>query len=67
MGTRLQQGATYLDLRNPHCEEFTALGGMVADSGHTYVPKDQVPYPLWNRLTGDEKPEGRSHPDRPSR
>lgn len=66
-GARLQQGATYIDLRDQRCEEFTALGGMVADSGHFYVPKDQVPYPLWNRLTGNEKPEGRSHPDRPSR
>lgn len=55
-GARLQQGATYIDLRTDSHEEFTAMGDMVAESGHWYVPKDQVPYPLWNRLIGEEKP-----------
>lgn len=56
-GARLEQGATYLDLASPEREEFTALGSMVAEHGHCYVPKDRTPYTLWNRLRGTEKPE----------
>lgn len=56
-GTRLQQGATYLDLSDSRREEFTATGEMQAGSGKQYVPKDEVPYPLWNRLRGIEDPE----------
>lgn len=55
-GTRLQQGATYVDLADGNREEFTAMGGMTAEANHVYVPKDEVPYPLWNRLIGEEKP-----------
>lgn len=56
-GSRLQQGATYVDLRDAEQREFTATGQMTADAEHWYVPKDQVPYSLWNRLTGVENPE----------
>jgi hypothetical protein len=55
-GTRLQQGATYVDLNHPQPLEFTARGDMRADAGHAYAPKDQVPYEIWNRLIGEEKP-----------
>ena len=55
-GTRLQQGATYVDLmRNPP-EEFTARGDAEASPEHAYVPKDRVPYEVWNRLIGEPKP-----------
>lgn len=56
-GTRLQQGATYLNLRNPSREEFTATGDMTADREGCYVAKDTVPYSIWNRLRGVEDPE----------
>lgn len=56
-GSRLQQGATYLDLSDARREEFTATGDMEAESGKRYVPKDEVPYPIWNRLRGIEDPE----------
>lgn len=56
-GQRLQQGATYLDLRNRERREFTATGEMDARDENWYVPKDQVPYSLWNRLKGVENPE----------
>ena len=55
-GTRLQQGATYIDLADAPPSEFKATGGVTARQGHYYVPKDRVPYPLWNRLIGEEKP-----------
>lgn len=55
-GERLQQGATYIDLKSERPEEFTARGDMAARPGHAYVPKDRVPYEVWNRLIGEEKP-----------
>lgn len=54
-GDRLQQGATYMDLRDPERREFTATGEM--EAGGATVPKDQVPYTLWNRLRGVDNPE----------
>jgi hypothetical protein len=55
-GERLQQGATYVDLNQEPREEFTARGDMEAEGGHAYVPKDRVPYQVWNRLIGEPKP-----------
>jgi hypothetical protein len=54
-GSRLQQGATYVDLAAARREEIRAGGGATAEAGHHYVPKDRVPYELWNRLIGEEK------------
>lgn len=56
-GQRLQQGGTYLDLHDPERRAFTAMGNMSAAGDNWYVPKDQVPYSLWNRLTGVENPD----------
>lgn len=56
-GIRLQQGATYIDLKDPERKEFTAMGHMEADDEHWYVPKTEVGYLLWNRLTGVKNPE----------
>jgi hypothetical protein len=56
-GTRLQQGATYIDLRMRGSKEFTARGDQDAGPDNWYVPKDLVPYPLWNKLTGVTNPE----------
>jgi hypothetical protein len=55
-GTRLQQGATYVDLTRAEPKEFTATADMKAERGHAYSPKDQVPYEVWNRLIGEPKP-----------
>jgi hypothetical protein len=57
--TRLQQGATYADLADAHPHEITAMGGMTTKPGQYVVPKDEVPYPIWNRLIGEEKPARR--------
>jgi hypothetical protein len=51
-GTRLSQGAVYVDLQDPQLREFTATGDMEASSLRWYVPKREVDYQLWNRLIG---------------
>ncbi len=56
-GSRLEQGATYIDLKDPERTEFTAMGGMEAGSDNWYVPKTEVGYQLWNRLIGVQNPE----------
>lgn len=56
-GSRLEQGATYIDLRAPSPREFAATGNMEAGPDNWYVPKTEVPYPLWNRLIGVRNPE----------
>ncbi len=56
-GQRLKQGATYLDLSDPARREFTASAGMGAGRANHFVPKDEVPYSLWNRLSGVDDPE----------
>jgi hypothetical protein len=57
-GERLQQGATYVDLRRDR-HEFTARGDMTAGPENAYVPKDRVPYQIWNRLI--DEPDGNSN------
>lgn len=56
-GSRLEQGAKYIDLKDPERKEFTAMGSMEAGSDNWYVPKTEVDYQLWNRLTGVQNPE----------
>ena len=56
-GSRLEQGATYIDLARPERWEFTARGGMVAGPEHCYVLKTEVDFELWNRLLGVENPQ----------
>lgn len=58
-GDRLEQGATYLDLRKPDREEFRATGNIVVGPPNInlIVPKSQVDYQLWNRLRGVDNPE----------
>lgn len=55
-GSRLQQGATYLDLAADRPAELRPNGGVEARDGQLYVAKDRVPYWIWNRLIGDPKP-----------
>jgi hypothetical protein len=56
-GARLEQGATYIDLRAGKPEEFTARGDMEADPNNWYVPKNEMDYRLWNRLISIDNPE----------
>jgi hypothetical protein len=49
-GTRLEQGAKYIDLRHLEQGEFVATSRMVADDTNAYVPKKETDYLLWNRL-----------------
>lgn len=56
-GSRLEQGAKYIDLKDPERKEFTAMGNMEATASNWYVPKTEIEYPLWNRLRGVENPE----------
>lgn len=56
-GSRLEQGATYVDLKDPERREFTALGNQEASKENWYVPKSAVEYQLWNLLIGVENPE----------
>jgi hypothetical protein len=55
-GTRLQQGATYVNLADDNPREFRATANMTAEPGDAYAPKDRVPYEVWNRLIGEPKP-----------
>ncbi len=61
-GARLEQGATYIDLRDPDAHEFTAMGDMEAGPDNLYVPKANVDYLMWNRLTGVTTPERLDEP-----
>ena len=56
-GSPLEQGATYIDLRDLDRGEFTATGPVKAGRDHWYVPKSEVGYQLWNRLIGVDNPE----------
>src|SRR5690349_4587217 len=58
-GSRLEQGATYIDLRSATPREFTATGEMVTGPHNWFVPKTEVDYQLWNRLIGVQNPERR--------
>jgi len=55
-GSRLEQGAKYLDLRHLDEGELTAMGGMEAGRQNWYVPKSDVDHELWNLLTGVTDP-----------
>jgi hypothetical protein len=56
-GSRLEQGAKYIDLADPARREFTATGDVHVQPGAYYVPKHEVDYVLWNRLLGVRDPE----------
>ena len=50
-----REWATYVNLARQPAREITARGDMTAGSGDAYVPKDRVPYEIWNRLIGEAK------------
>jgi hypothetical protein len=55
-GTRLDQGATYIDLAHEPVTEVKVNAGVVTRAGQFYVPKNRVPYTIWNRLIAEAKP-----------
>jgi hypothetical protein len=57
IGSRLEQGARYIDLNNLELGEFTATGDMHVGPNNWVLAKKDVPYELWNRLCGIENPE----------
>ena len=56
VGTKLKQGAIYLDLRSPASVPFTATGGKIAQDVNYFTPKADVPYEIWNRLVEKLEP-----------
>ena len=56
-GTRLEQGPTYLDLRDRARGPFHGQAGMETGSDNAYVPKKLVDYVTWNRLIGVTSPD----------
>jgi hypothetical protein len=55
-GTRLEQGARYIDLRHLERGEFVATASMVAEPENAYVPKKHTDYLLWNLLNQVDTP-----------
>jgi hypothetical protein len=55
-GTRLDEGATYIDLAQSDPQEFTGMNNLVAEPHNCYVDKSMVDYELWNRLIGVDDP-----------
>ncbi len=55
-GTRLQQGAKYIDLNHLELGEFTATSESVAGPENAYVAKKETDYVLWNRLNQVDTP-----------
>jgi hypothetical protein len=49
-GTKLKQGAVYLDMRIPAPVPFTATADNMATELNYYAPKAEIPYELWDRL-----------------
>jgi hypothetical protein len=56
-GSRLEQNATYLDLKNLDQGEFTATEDIQAGPDNWYVAKKDVHFNLWNLLIGVDNPD----------
>lgn len=56
-GSRLEQGATYVDLYDQNARPFTATANIAAGPDNLFVPKSDTDYTLWNRLIGVTNPE----------
>jgi hypothetical protein len=55
-GTRLEEGAQYIDLNHLENGAFVADARMIAGPEHYYVAKKDTGYVLWNRLNQVENP-----------
>jgi hypothetical protein len=56
VGARLEANATYINLREAHAREFTAEGHEELGEQDLVIPKAEVDYQLWNKLTGETNP-----------
>jgi hypothetical protein len=63
LSSRLEQGATYIDLHHLHLGEFKATGDLEVGRNAWLVAKKDTPYELWNRLLGIEIPERSQRPE----
>jgi hypothetical protein len=54
-GMPLRPGATYINLAAGRPVEFTATGKITATDTDAYVARDEVPFDVWNQLTGEAK------------
>ncbi len=52
IGARLDEGATYVDLRDPARREFAASAEMQVPPDGLYVPRSAVDHRIWVRLLG---------------
>jgi hypothetical protein len=52
VGTRLDQGSTYVDLNDAARTPFRAIGGEEAGDSNRYVAKRDTDYEMWDRLVG---------------
>jgi hypothetical protein len=53
-GTRLEAKATYISLKDPQRREFSAKGDEDVAEADWVVPKAEVDYELWNKLTAGQ-------------
>jgi hypothetical protein len=56
-GTRLETGATYINLARDRSTEFQAMGSEEVGKYDLYIAKKDTPFELWNRLLRFEEPE----------
>lgn len=52
VGSRLEQGATYIDLLADRPREFTGTADFTTGPENACILKSEVDYELWNRLIG---------------
>lgn len=52
VGTRLDQGSTYVDLNDLEKGPFKAMGNHEATDGNRYVAKRDTDYEMWDRIVG---------------
>ena len=52
MGTRLDQGSTYVDLNDLARGPFKAMGDQEAGADNRYVAKRDTDYEMWDRVVG---------------
>lgn len=64
-GTRLEEGAQYIDLNHLENGAFVGDASMVALPEHYYVAKKETDYVLWNRLNQVENPARLDEPGPP--
>lgn len=62
VGTRLEQGGTYVDLDELDSGPFKAIGSQEAGADNRYVAKRDTDHELWNRLVGQGREPGIERP-----